>query len=214
MQKRPRFRLISMRQSLKYTNSRRLRCLDLLPLGSEAPREGRRLQIRLRPEYERHEPVGRAMRSGKRTRAQASSACPLPTKSTYQKGSFGIVGHIVGRRIELTRRKETNGLNRIVEPLDILGAPGRIRTHDPLVRSQVLYPTELRAHRKQRRLYTIFRDSWRSRRAKHGNCPHKRHAAGSRFIGECLVQAMQPHRPDVGRHVSPMSVCSETPAFV
>ena len=27
----------------------------------------------------------------------------------------------------------------------VLGAPGRIRTHDPLVRSQVLYPTELRA---------------------------------------------------------------------
>ena len=26
-----------------------------------------------------------------------------------------------------------------------IGAPGRIRTHDPLVRSQVLYPTELRA---------------------------------------------------------------------
>ena len=25
------------------------------------------------------------------------------------------------------------------------GAAGRIRTHDPLVRSQVLYPTELRA---------------------------------------------------------------------
>jgi DNA-binding HxlR family transcriptional regulator len=27
----------------------------------------------------------------------------------------------------------------------VFGAPGRIRTHDPLVRSQVLYPTELRA---------------------------------------------------------------------
>ena len=27
------------------------------------------------------------------------------------------------------------------------GAPGRIRTHDPLVRSQVLYPTELRARK-------------------------------------------------------------------
>ena len=26
-----------------------------------------------------------------------------------------------------------------------IGAPGRIRTADPLVRSQVLYPTELRA---------------------------------------------------------------------
>ncbi len=30
----------------------------------------------------------------------------------------------------------------------MIGAPGRIRTHDPLVRSQVLYPTELRAQIK------------------------------------------------------------------
>ena len=29
----------------------------------------------------------------------------------------------------------------------IIGAPGRIRTSDPLVRSQILYPTELRAHK-------------------------------------------------------------------
>ena len=28
----------------------------------------------------------------------------------------------------------------------LIGAPGRIRTSDPLVRSQILYPTELRAH--------------------------------------------------------------------
>ena len=27
-----------------------------------------------------------------------------------------------------------------------IGAPGEIRTPDPLVRSQILYPTELRAH--------------------------------------------------------------------
>ena len=32
-----------------------------------------------------------------------------------------------------------------METLFNFGAPGRIRTHDPLVRSQVLYPTELRA---------------------------------------------------------------------
>ena len=37
------------------------------------------------------------------------------------------------------------GLDNSSSPL-IPGAPGRIRTHDPLVRSQVLYPTELRAH--------------------------------------------------------------------
>jgi S-adenosylmethionine/arginine decarboxylase-like enzyme len=29
---------------------------------------------------------------------------------------------------------------------DLSGAPGRIRTSDPQVRSLVLYPTELRAH--------------------------------------------------------------------
>ncbi len=31
----------------------------------------------------------------------------------------------------------------------MVGAPGRIRTADPLVRSQVLYPTELRARNKK-----------------------------------------------------------------
>ena len=33
------------------------------------------------------------------------------------------------------------------------GAPGAIRTPDPLVRSQVLYPTELRARCQSRALY-------------------------------------------------------------
>ncbi len=33
-------------------------------------------------------------------------------------------------------------------PCRKLGAPGRIRTRDPLVRSQVLYPTELPARLK------------------------------------------------------------------
>src|SRR5215467_2789332 len=32
-------------------------------------------------------------------------------------------------------------------PIREFGAPGEIRTPDPLVRSQVLYPTELRARR-------------------------------------------------------------------
>ena len=33
---------------------------------------------------------------------------------------------------------------------ELRGAPGAIRTPDPLVRSQVLYPTELRAQRISR----------------------------------------------------------------
>ena len=36
--------------------------------------------------------------------------------------------------------------NTYANGLGILGAPGMIRTCDPLVRSQVLYPAELRAH--------------------------------------------------------------------
>ncbi len=40
-----------------------------------------------------------------------------------------------------------------------LGAPGRIRTHDPLVRSQVLYPTELRALKKKIIAYSINQSS-------------------------------------------------------
>jgi hypothetical protein len=37
-----------------------------------------------------------------------------------------------------------SGLSQV---LDLIGAPGEIRTPDLLVRSQALYPTELRAHR-------------------------------------------------------------------
>ena len=40
------------------------------------------------------------------------------------------------------------GLHHL-QALDYSGAPGRIRTHDPLVRSQVLYPTELRARGRE-----------------------------------------------------------------
>ena len=35
------------------------------------------------------------------------------------------------------------------------GAPGKIRTPDPLVRSQVLYPTELQAHKQYNILLVI-----------------------------------------------------------
>jgi hypothetical protein len=40
-----------------------------------------------------------------------------------------------------------------------IGAPGEIRTPDPLVRSQVLYPTELRAHREGEFVCRNERDS-------------------------------------------------------
>ena len=47
----------------------------------------------------------------------------------------------------------TEGLKGWVAPLLEMrnGAPGRIRTSDPLVRSQMLYPAELRAHIAWRR---------------------------------------------------------------
>ena len=39
------------------------------------------------------------------------------------------------------------------------GAAGRNRTHDPLVRSQVLYPAELQPHPKDEILAQEFRTS-------------------------------------------------------
>ncbi len=35
-------------------------------------------------------------------------------------------------------------------------APGRIRTSDPLIRSQVLYPAELRAQSKHYNIFLVF----------------------------------------------------------
>ena len=48
----------------------------------------------------------------------------------------------------LRGRKKGNKKRNPKVPCRKLGAPGRIRTRDPLVRSQVLYPTELPAHLK------------------------------------------------------------------
>ena len=41
-------------------------------------------------------------------------------------------------------KKKSGRLYSLPQVVDIDGAPGMIRTCDPLIRSQVLYPTELR----------------------------------------------------------------------
>ena len=46
---------------------------------------------------------------------------------------------------ETVLRMEMEG-NRILELKKLSGTPGVIRTPDPLLRRQVLYPAELRAH--------------------------------------------------------------------
>ena len=46
---------------------------------------------------------------------------------------------------QATKKKGLEIALQALDPITIFGAAGRIRTHDPLVRSQVLYPTELRA---------------------------------------------------------------------
>ena len=58
----------------------------------------------------------------------------------------GSTGEVVTFEFRATKQKGP----AFLQALDLLGAPGRIRTHDPLVRSQVLYPTELRALKEAR----------------------------------------------------------------
>ncbi len=47
-------------------------------------------------------------------------------------------------------RRGKNGKSDVLpsgtQPFEIIGAPGRIRTHDPQIRSLVLYPAELPVH--------------------------------------------------------------------
>src|SRR6185369_10531985 len=52
--------------------------------------------------------------------------------------------------------------------VDITGAPGMIRTCDPLIRSQVLYPTELRVRRRNTNSY---RRISKTRSCEHARCP-------------------------------------------
>src|SRR6187551_1612930 len=55
-----------------------------------------------------------------------------------------------------------------VDP-NFYGAPEEIRTPDPLVRSQVLYPAELRAHARHYTRYRMFLKAKTWRRARDSN---------------------------------------------
>ena len=50
---------------------------------------------------------------------------------------------------------------RIAKTAEIIGAPGRIRTSDPQIRSLVLYPAELRAHPRSARAKSPVRQGCR-----------------------------------------------------
>ena len=76
----------------------------------------------------------------------------------------------VGAKGKRERQKRNPGRSSNV-PGNFDGAPGRIRTHDPLVRSQVLYPTELLAHnqiRRSRILRALSKKSKSSSKKKSG----------------------------------------------
>ena len=47
--------------------------------------------------------------------------------------------------VKTVLNQKNEGLKALI--IAIFGAPCEIRTHDPLIRSQVLYPTELRVPR-------------------------------------------------------------------
>ena len=68
-------------------------------------------------------------------------------------------GHRGGRdRSGINHPTTKKGLSRIrLNPLIFLGTPDRIRTCDPLIRSQILYPAELLVHGET--LYTAVLSS-------------------------------------------------------
>ena len=50
--------------------------------------------------------------------------------------------------VEVCRKRKAAEPKAPPQVVDTIGAPGMIRTCDPLIRSQVLYPTELRVRRR------------------------------------------------------------------
>ena len=63
------------------------------------------------------------------------------------QGKRGAITVLSEYRQQHCRKIVTNEKRQILQPaaiVDVVGAPGMIRTCDPLIRSQVLYPTELR----------------------------------------------------------------------
>ena len=79
---------------------------------------------------------------------QGSELSPEPCSETGGEGGIRTPEALI-RTCTLSRGVHSTSLPLLrIIVLDaqmhvICGAPGRIRTHDPLVRSQILYPTEL-----------------------------------------------------------------------
>ena len=75
------------------------------------------------------------------------------------KDSRLVTGTTVNRALE-TQYNRSSELMRIIRKLlKKSGAPGEIRTPDPLVRSQMLYPAELRARSRWSKEFTNLADS-------------------------------------------------------
>src|SRR3954466_5346053 len=99
---------------------------------------------------------------------------------------------VAGRRPPFTSTK-TKGLEIALQALDLItlsGAAGRIRTHDPLVRSQVLYPTELQP--RSPRVYST-RATFCGQASVDGQHPYSGHARATRKDHGCPRR-----RPDAG----------------
>ena len=91
---------------------------------------------------------------------------------------------------------ETNkGLENCFQAFVLFGAPGEIRTPDPLVRSQVLYPTELRARNARTRIMR------RPRKTVNFRVIQK--TGGERGI-RTLDGDLKPHTPLAGERLQPL----------
>ncbi len=82
-------------------------------------------------------------------------ARPIPTQevpavSSVARGSIKLSVDTTAQIQTVAAQGIVGATTTIEARLRESGAPGEIRTPDPLVRSQVLYPTELRAHCEER----------------------------------------------------------------
>ncbi len=91
------------------------------------------------------------------------------------------------------------GRNRI-NSLNFLSAPGGIRTPNPRIRSPMLYPAELQAHKGNAEKYTAARQNWKgfsahSTEEDNGADPNQLKQKGSLLPTKGIWLTLQPLQP-------------------
>ena len=123
--------------------------IDLIFPPAAISNDWRSSTTSIRPEpTPKRRPCPRSFRGWRNARRGAACAYPPTAATLLPRSCWGMQSadsRAVPAPDRTAKAPESNSPGTLKGPGLVSGAPGRIRTSDPLIRSQVLYPAELRA---------------------------------------------------------------------